>query len=82
MSMGSEYVFESYVKEEELRMKIKEDAAKRIWTTYSGRKLNVGDMSNNHIENAIKYIQRNDKTDIMLPWLVVFRNELIKRYGI
>lgn len=81
MSMGSEYINESYAKEEELRMEIKKAAAKKIWATRDGRKINVCDMSNAHIKNVINYIQRNDKTDMMLPWVIVFENELNKRYG-
>ena len=82
MSLGSEYVFESYANEEEMRMKIEQQAANGIWTTNDGRKLSVREMTRNHIENTMKYIRRNDKTDMMMPWLMVFRNELIRRYGV
>jgi len=82
MSMGSEYIIESYVDEYEIRKKIEDEAKKGIWTTYDERRLNVREMNKDHIENTIKWIKRNDKTDIMLPWLMVFRNELIRRYGI
>ena len=82
MSMNSEYIIESFANEYEFRKRIEEAAKAGVWTTYDGRKLNVKEMSKDHIERTMKWIKRNDTTDVMLPWLTTFRNELIRRYGL
>ncbi len=82
MSLGSECIFESYVYELEQRDRIEREAAQGIWVTYDGRQIPVREMTRDHIEKAMGYIKRTDKTDMMLPWLTTFRNELIRRYGV
>ena len=82
MSLGSEYISESYANEIELRMEIEKSAANGIWTTRDGRRIHITDMSEDHIKNTINYIRRNDSVDIMLPWVVAFQNELIRRNGL
>lgn len=79
MSLGSEYVSESYANEVELRMKIKKSAANGIWTTRDRRRIHITNMSEDHIKNTINYIRRNDSLDMMLPWVAAFQNELIRR---
>ena len=82
MSLGSEYISESYAHELEQRDRIKREAAQGVWVTYDGRHIPVREMTRDHIEKTMGYIRRTDKTDMMLPWLITFRNELIRRYGI
>ena len=80
MSLGSEYISESYANEVELRMEIEKSAANGIWTTRDGKRIRIIDMSEDHIKNTINYIRKNDSTDMMLPWVTVFQNELKRRH--
>lgn len=83
MSLGEEISLE-YEMEHELyllRMQsiVESNARKGIWTTKNGEKIHVSNMTTSHIKNTIKMMERNDKEDLLLPWIKRFEEELDKR---
>ena len=62
---------------EQLYLAVKEIAAQKIWTTSSGMKIPVSEMSDLHIKNVINFIKR-DRHEL-LPWIDVLEEELKRR---
>lgn len=79
MSLGLDIIPELEIDEQVRYMKVEEDAKKGYWLTKDGRILHVSQMSEKHIRNTIKYIERVDKTDLYLPWINRFKRELKER---
>jgi hypothetical protein len=79
MSLGSDYTAEMAADYEVLTESIRQSAADEVWTTKSGQKISLKDMDILHLENTIKYLERVDTTDMMLPWIVAMKKELNRR---
>lgn len=79
MSMGSDWIAEHENDWEETRFEIKDEAEYGVWTTKDGEQIPVEEMTTSHIQNTIAFIKRTDRTDMYLPWIRVFENELERR---
>lgn len=79
MSLGNDYVADQAELLELKYEDIARDAKNKIWTTKDGRKKHVETMTTQHIRNTLKWIERNDPIDILMPWVNVFMEELERR---
>ena len=79
MSLGSDYTAEMAANYEVLSENIRQSAADEVWITRSGKEISLKDMDIFHLENTIKYLERVDTTDIMLPWIIAMKKELKRR---
>lgn len=79
MNLNSEYKAEMEMADDLARRAQRRAAKVGVWKTKSGSYIRICDMRTQHIINVIGYIKRNDKKDIMLPWIVEFKKELKKR---
>ena len=79
MSLGSDYIADQAGSLELQYEEIAKEAKNKIWTTKDGRKKHVRTMTTDHIRNTLKWIERNDPIDILLPWVTVFIEELERR---
>jgi hypothetical protein len=81
MSLGEELHYELLAHIDGLYHKIKSEAESGIWTTRSGEKIDIHDMSNNHIKNALAMVEKlnKDSNDMMFPWEMRFKQELRNR---
>lgn len=83
MSLGEDYKAEmicesigSYIK---TSLAIQAEVEEGYWTIKDGTRIHISEMSNSHIVNTIKFIQKRDKTDLWMPWVHAFQEELQKR---
>lgn len=82
MSLGSEYATERIISEEMFYLKIANEAETETWTTKSGEKIKIEDMSTGHLKNTIRFLQSSEPyPDVYLPWIVRMENELKRREG-
>lgn len=81
MSLGEDFRYEILAHIDGLYYKIRSEAESGIWTTRSGEKIDINDMSNNHIKNALAMVEKinKDSNDMMFPWEMRFKQELRKR---
>lgn len=79
MSLGTEFSVESEINYMVRYCQIQRQAKSRVWITKDGKKINVSDMTDQHLINTTKFIERNNVNDLYIPWLLVFYNELDKR---
>ena len=79
MSLGTEFSVESEINYMLRYCQIQRQAKSRVWITKDGKKINVSDMTDQHLINTTKFIERNNVNDLYIPWLLVFYNELDKR---
>ena len=79
MSLGMEFSVESEINYMVRYCQIQRQAKSRVWITKDGKKINVSDMTDQHLINTTKFIERNNVNDLYIPWLLVFYNELDKR---
>ena len=80
MSYYEDWFEYDYSYEDEYRC-IEDEARIGVWTTREGEKIPVSEMTTRHINNAISYLERNDTTDLMMPWIIRFKKELERRAG-
>jgi hypothetical protein len=50
------------------RQEAEADAKNGCWTRKDGSKIHVSEMSTDYIKNCIRYINRTDVYDVMLPY--------------
>ena len=79
MGIGLEWIDEHYFDVEEEMLRIEKEAEYGVWTTKDGTQIPVEDMTTSHIRNTIAFIKRTDQTDMYLPWVEVFEEELERR---
>lgn len=79
MGMGQEWIDEHECDIVETLMRIEDEASYGVWTTKDGTQIPVEDMTTSHIQNTIAFIKRTDQTDMYLPWVEVFEEELERR---
>lgn len=80
MSYYEDFIADNLPYDDDLRyMYIEEDAKRGYWTTRDGSMIHVSQMTDSHILNTIRYIERNDMDDMYLPWIVRFKKELRER---
>ena len=75
----NEFIAESSFKTEMHRAKISADAESGIWTTKNGDRIAVTDMTDSHLLNTYRMLERNNVMDMYISWLVVLQKEIVKR---
>lgn len=58
---------------------IEQYASKGIWHMGNGKPINIKDMTDEHIENCIRYIKRRDTSDLYASYIPIFKAELEAR---
>lgn len=79
MSLGLDCIPEIDIDEQVRHMEVEHEAMRGFWTTRDGNQIHVSDMTESHIRNTIRYIERVDKIDLYLPWIDRFKRELRER---
>lgn len=75
----NEYIAETSFETEMRRAKITRDAESGIWTMKNGTRIAIEDMTDSHLINAYRLLERNNEMDMLLPWLVVMQKEIVRR---
>ena len=75
----NEYVAECSFRTEMIKANISNEAKSGIWTMKDGTKVAVKDMTDSHLLNAYRMVERINVMDMFTPWLVVFRKEIDNR---
>ena len=81
MSLGSDISDEMDANLALLEWEIEYKARTKTWTTKDGRHLRFSQMSDSHLQNTIKMLERNDVCDIYLPLITAMREELKGRHN-
>ena len=75
----NEYIAEMSFENEMRRAQISKDAESGIWTMKNDTCIAVTDMTNSHLINTYRLLERNNVMDMLLPWLIVMQKEIVKR---
>lgn len=75
----NEFIAETSFETEMRRAKISRDAESGIWTTKNGTRIAITDMTDSHLLNTYRMLERYNAMDMLLPWLVVMQKEIVKR---
>ena len=75
----NEYIAETSFETERRKAKIAKDAESGVWTTKNGTRIAVTDMTDSHLINTYRILERNNAMDMLLPWLVVMQKEIVRR---
>ena len=75
----NEWMAECSFRTEMLRAKISKEAESHIWTMKNGERIAVEDMTDSHLLNAYRMLERNNMMDMNIAWLDVFQKEIKKR---
>ena len=76
---ANEFDAESLFREEMWRAKISREAESGIWTTKNGTRIKVSDMTDSHLVNTCRILKRNNVKDMLLPWIMVMEQEIMRR---
>ena len=79
MSCFEDFMADHVADQDMQYMYMEQEAKQGYWTTKSGETIHISDMTENHIRNCIKYIEKHDKEDLYLPWIYEFKEELKRR---
>lgn len=79
MSLGSDIVSEMAADFYAFEGIIEDAARAGIWTMKDGTRIPVTEMTDLHIRNTIRMLERKDKYDIYMPWITRLREELERR---
>lgn len=79
MSLGLDCIPEFDTDIQVRYIEIEYESMRGFWTTRDGTRIHVSDMTESHIRNTIRYIERVDKIDLYLPWIDRFKRELRER---
>lgn len=81
MSLGSDFSAEMEANLAVLEWEIDYKARTKTWTTKDGRHLRFSQMSDSHLQNTIRMLERNNECDIYLPLITAMQEELKERHG-
>jgi len=65
--------------ESDYELEFENEFDKNIWTTKDGRKLNICEMSTQHLTNTIALINRKDNRKVKAMWIPKLQKELNDR---
>lgn len=75
----TEYVAETSFLENSRRIKIQQEAKSGMWTMKNGTRIAITDMTDSHLINTYRLLEKNNVMDINLPWLIVMQKEIVNR---
>lgn len=75
----NEFIAEASFRDEIRRAKISADAESGIWTMKNGDRIAVTDMTDSHLLNTYRMLERNNVMDLYISWLAVLQKEIVKR---
>jgi len=76
MGMGQEIMYELMAADALLEQRMSELVSSKCWETADKRVLKIADMSDSHLKNTIKWLQRNDHYYFSYSFVSLMEQEL------